>query len=179
MLLKLKFVLGLVLKRNRLWKTLRTWGLSWVVSFQIKLRGVIRNWGSIIHFTTGRDNGRYGYRIPAIWTIPGQRRIHFTSGISGHVNYIFNTKRGLPLNRWVSLKVTQRQVKGGRFRYTIYVNGRQVFTIINTKPRNFRNVKVYVSDPWYPAANGVIRRLIFKVIPVRKPAPGGMCLRLS
>ena len=100
--------------------------------------------------------------------------LHFINEVNGNVNYRFDSKRSFPLNSWIAVKVTQLHIKGKLFRYTIHINGRRVFTVINRKAKNFRKVKVYVSDPWYPAAKGVIRGLVFKAIPVKTSVSRGM-----
>ena len=39
----------------------------------------------------------------------------------------------------------------GMLWYDIIVNGSTFVSVANHQPRNFSNVKEYLSDPWYPA----------------------------
>jgi len=44
--------------------------------------------------------------------------------------------------------------------YKIVTNGTVLHEVENKVPAKFDNVKVYVSDPWYPANPGRIRKII-------------------
>ena len=77
------------------------------------------------------------------------------SGNPSHYNAIHNFNK---LNEWFSLNISQ-QLTNGKYMYKI-TNGDAVLSETeNTRPENFSNVKVYVSDPWHPANPGILRKL--------------------
>ena len=43
--------------------------------------------------------------------------------------------------------------------YEIFIDGKQVKEMENTKAAKFEQVKVYSGDSWYQAANGKMRNL--------------------
>ena len=45
-------------------------------------------------------------------------------------------------------------------RYKIIVGGKQIYSIVNRRAEEFKNVKVYASDPWSNAAKASIRNLV-------------------
>ena len=47
----------------------------------------------------------------------------------------------------------------GDYIYRITVAGKQVHRVINNDPREFKNVKMYVSSPWYEPADAIIKDL--------------------
>ena len=48
---------------------------------------------------------------------------------------------------------------GGEYRYSIIFDGDEVYSEVNRSARQFYNVKVYISGPFYPAAFGYISKL--------------------
>ena len=59
----------------------------------------------------------------------------------------------------ISLLRSQRKM-GSSYVYTVEVNGAVVKSVINLQPKEFSNVKIYGGDPWYQAAQGVMRNLV-------------------
>jgi hypothetical protein len=56
-------------------------------SFELNPRGIIPEWGSIIHFT---NNGQNTSRLPGIWFHPGTNDLHIRFSGSGYWNEGFN-----------------------------------------------------------------------------------------
>ena len=46
--------------------------------------------------------------------------------------------------------------------YRISIGGEELHAVENSQPEEFHNVKVYASDPWYPAQPGSIRNLVIE-----------------
>ena len=155
------FLIVIGLKKNNLITKIPSWGKSWKVCFDLKLTGVIRNWGSIVHFTQGGDMSTYGDRIPAVWTYPGNTRLHFTASVNNIVNKQYNSA-AVPLNRYVKVRIEQRYVSPNVYRYTVFLRGKKIYTLLNRVAKIFKNVKVYAGDPWYPHAKGSIKNLIYE-----------------
>ena len=56
--------------------------------------------------------------------------------------------------------VIVQQLQAGhnhQYYFQIYINNKRVRYIINEKPRVFKNVKYYASDPWHAAAKATIK----------------------
>lgn len=137
--------------------TQKTLPLGWGISFNIFPVNLVHGLSNILHATIGRDVGRIGYRIPAIWFRSGTTRLHICSAVSGGQNYCYNSFRDLPLFKQSFVIVQQIKTSRPRwYRYQIIVNGIRVKSVINTKAEIFSNVKYYTSDPWYTPAKAVL-----------------------
>ena len=146
------------LKRSSLLGTLPTLGMEWILSFDFRPTDYsFKGWTSLVHMTIGSNSGNYGDRTPAIFFHPTQG-MHVTSAINGNKNWVKNVAPPPPIGEWTTLSVSQKS-SGGKYFYSIQVGGQEIFSVENTQPREFSNVKVYASDPWYTAQPGDIRAL--------------------
>ena len=81
-------------------------GKEYIISFQLLLTADISSdYGSIIHFTTGGNVGKYGDRTPALF-VHDKTKLHLASAIDGNSNYYFDTP-ALSLNAWHSIEISQ------------------------------------------------------------------------
>ena len=139
--------------KGKVLKTKDVLPLGWKVSFDLNPYAVVGGFSSILHGTINTDNRNYGDRTPAIWFLSGTTRMHMCSAINGNRNYCFNTPTGLNLHETSNIVVQQiLDPKDGKYHYKIFINGKQVFSVINTRPQVFKNVKYYSGDPWYGPA---------------------------
>ena len=116
---------------------------------------------SVLHFTTGLKNGKYGSRTPGIWfsrNIKGG--LFLVSPISGINNYVYKSRAFTP-NQWIKINVSQTKIKDD-YIYKVAVNGKEVQKVKNTKPEDFEDVKVYVANPWHTAQEGYVRNVSIK-----------------
>ena len=134
---------------------------AWYVSFEIFPEGVVNGWNNIIHFTTGGNHGKHGDRIPAVWFHTASTRLHICSSISGNFNECFNSK-SLKQNVYTKVEIMQKQISNTRYRFSVWIAGKRVYHTVNTAARYFSNVKVFRSDPWHPAANALIKNLVYR-----------------
>ncbi|XP_066922243.1 uncharacterized protein [Clytia hemisphaerica] len=143
---------------------------QWYMSFDVKHVGSIKNhWTNVLHSTTGGNHGTFGYRIPAIWFAPNTRKLHICHAINNNHNYCFNTPNHVPFNKYTNVQIAQiYETDYKRYRYIILINRIQRFTIINSTPRVFHDVRLWGSDPWHNAANAFIKNLVFRSIPHKK-----------
>mgnify|MGYP000275262717 CR=1 FL=1 len=60
----------------------------------------------------------------------------------------------LPIGEWTDIKISQVVLHDGRYEFTIYIGGkfRTYVRKINTEPRVFKNLKVFMGDNNHPAA---------------------------
>ncbi|XP_047145232.1 uncharacterized protein LOC105847055 isoform X2 [Hydra vulgaris] len=148
---------GHMLIRDNLITSIQFLEKEYSVFLKLKLLKLsYQSWTNVIHLTTGGDNGKYGFRTPAIFISPNSPdKLQIASAINGSFNYVFYTQ-SLPLNEWSSIKVSQTQLNE-KYIYTVYLNELLIFSIENTMPQSFSNVLVYAADPWNTAQDGLIK----------------------
>ena len=149
------------MKKNTLIKTIPIVTPYYEVSFSIKpLSNENRHTTSIIHFTTGGNTGRHGFRNPAVWMFGGTR-LHVCTTISNSNSHCWNTPFNLPLKKFSHITLRQEAINGN-LHFFIFINEIEVARIHSNKAYTFRNVKVYAADPWHNPANVVLKNLNFK-----------------
>ena len=118
----------------------------------------------VLHITTGGkgagSGSKYGDRTPAIWT-HSSRGFLVSSAVGGKYSYAKYFKPLPSLGEWTSIKVAQEKV-GSRTVYSITIGGKKVFSVTNSKPAQFENVKIYASSDWYSPVNGSLRNLLIQ-----------------
>ena len=157
------FFLVLVVRKNNRIGTAKNWGKSWILIFDVYIRGITKYKGSVIQFTNGKNNAKYGDRVPGIWILPGTTKLVICSAINGNGNYKFVTKP-LGLNKFVSLKIQQMFTVQGKYEYAIFINGKKVLNIVNKLPQLFNRLGIYAGNPWDRPANCVLRKVRFGII---------------
>eukprot|EP00111_Clytia_hemisphaerica_P017532 TCONS_00051901-protein len=146
------------LTRNTLIKKLKAYYSDFEVSFDIRPFGKVHSWSSILHVTEWDDNSAYGNRIPAVFFRPESNKLTICSAINGNKNYCWSSKTDLPADKFSHVIIKQKLIKN-QFMYTIYVNAKQVFKIVNTRPITLYRAKVFLSSPWHPAAKAFVQRV--------------------
>lgn len=142
----------------------------------MKVIDITKNqWTNVIHFTTDHNKGSMGFRLPAIFLYNNKLRI--SQDVSGKVMH--DTDVDFETNKWIILVISSLK-KGSSTWYTVTVNGKVIETMIDTAPRSYSNVKLYVSDPWYSEANVVIQDFSISVASKYKMVPyaGTIILKL-
>ena len=114
---------------------------------------------NVIHMTHNTNHDSYGDRIGVLFMkgTPLLKETLFRAGVNGVINFVFEPTPMPNINEPVHYEMHQRYVSEGNYRYFIKINGEEVLTILNTDARQFYNVKVYASDPWYRACPGTIK----------------------
>ena len=162
------------LVRGNLLTTIPVLGKQWRVSLEVfpenlNRKGPTSALGSILHMVTGERLGRFGKRIPAIWIHRRKRVLVSTAlGKKPFFNKLFPSNTPTPGN-WTQIEVSQ-SLHGQDYIYEIHIGGERVFSLKNTRPRDFYDVKVYAASPWLPALPGSIRNLKIDVA-VEKSSP--------
>jgi len=121
--------------------------------FTIEPKGVIDDYVSIIHFTTGGNNGQNGRRVPAIWFLPSTTKLRIDYFGRGRYQ---DLPSQLELHKKHSIEV---HVYGRTA--SVHVNGALASQVTIGTRAQLDQVNVYIGDPWYPAANAVISDIIF------------------
>ena len=141
--------------KKKLITTLTVLPKQFEISFNFYPTKWVGGWTNIIHFTTGPNCCAPGSRIPGIFPSKGKVAINFA--LNGNGNYQVWTPK-LALKKWVNIKLNQRR-EGKNYVYRVYLNNKVLKTIVNKKPQDFKNVKVYVSDVWHANQAGLIKNL--------------------
>ena len=149
------------IKKNRKITTLQKFGKEYSISFEVKATKFIRTWASVIHFTKGGNIANYGDRAPAVWFRPGGSRFHICSAVNGQSNYCRNPTKPFKTGVWISVTITQFK-SGSVYLYQIFINNEMIHSTTNRQPQDFKNVMVYVGEPWYNPQPGFIRNLVIR-----------------
>ena len=151
-------------KGNHVWST-SDWSDEFKVEFDVDVNkefsGGIK---SLFHVTTG-ENGGYGSRIPAVFVNPS-KYFHISYHVNGNTNYYQNYN--YELNKEYHFEISQLKNSTGEATYSIKVNGETFHKIVNTSPLKFKDVKLYLSDPWYGTFAPFGNLSNFKIITLSK-----------
>ena len=149
--------------KNRAVATIPRFGKVYTVQFEFKVtQSEYQQWCNIVHITTGGNTGDYGSRIATTFLkyfSDGNVEWVIISPVNGKT--YSNLLKTPSINKWFMVKVTQVNA-GDDYVYKVEVDGNEVDKVKNTKPMQFENVTVYVSDPWHEAPPGYIRNLVIK-----------------
>ena len=119
-------------------------------------------WYNIYHATINGNNEEYGSRTPGIWILYKNGEMYPTvhSPVRGNKDYAIKMN-SIKLNKWIIINVSQTKI-GTEYLYVVETNGMVLRTVKNTKPQEFENVKIYISNPWALAVPGYIRNVYLK-----------------
>ena len=159
-----------LLSKNHLLTTLPTLTKEWRITFDFYPSSYnYQGYAQILHVTTGGKSGKIGDRTPALW-IHKTRGLYIATTLSGKasVGKFFRTKKP-SLNEWTHVEIVQMK-KGSVFTFSLVVKGEILWSVENSDPREFSDVKVFTSSEWYEAQAGLIRRFkIEKMMTGEKP----------
>ena len=140
------------IQKSNLLTTLPHLGKIYFLSFEVKPSSLGSGSENILHFTTGGDN----IKIPAVYFINGI--LNILSEVNGNKVYLYISTKKYRANKWINIQIYQELI-GERYIFKIIVDGKTVHQIENKIPKDFYNVKIYVSDPWKTNCKGLIRNL--------------------
>jgi len=142
---------------------------TYEVSFEMWPITIKKGWTNVIHLSRGENNRRYGDRIPAVffWQTGNEDTpadMFIAAAVNNNKNTFKKAYSKAPLKTWYKVKVQQQKVDG-KYVYSLFINGKQVYKIVNKRPTVFKNVAVYASDPWFSATQVWIRNLCLSTKP--------------
>jgi hypothetical protein len=122
------------------------------LTMDITPRGTVGHWGSIIHFTTGRDCCDFGHRAPGIWFAPNT-----IDTFALHIGYAND-------GGWAARPSGMPFQIGKTTRLELLCRGEKITITVDNKVYNYTHdsyrysgpVTVYGGNPWYPPANCTI-----------------------
>jgi len=66
-----------------------------------------------------------------------------------------------PIGKWTRITLSQENFSG-EARYRVLIDGVEKYSVRNAQDGEFRNVRVYASNPWHEALPGYIKNLSVK-----------------
>ena len=152
------------LEKGKVIKELDVLPRAWKVSIEIKPSSKVKGHTSIFRGTIGGNYKQHGDRIPAIFFKTSSNKLIICSSINDNANYCDpKDLPGIPLNEWTKIVVQQIQKDDIKYHYEIFINGTNEHSIVNEKPRSFKNVKYYASDPIRKPADAMIKNVVIEL----------------
>lgn len=140
-------------KQDTIVKTIPFLPQTYTFSLKMKVLDITRHQlMNVLHFTTAHNKNDTNYVLPAIFIYENKLRI--SQDVNSEVMHGTNIE--FEPNRWIFIVVSSIK-RGSTYWYTVTVNGKTVENKIDKSPHSYKNVTLYVSDPWHVAANVVIR----------------------
>ena len=133
---------------------------SYTISFDIKPLSVQSSWSNVLHFTIGANRGSFGDRAPAVWFMKNSTVLYICSDFYSSTNKCSKSKP-LVVGRYHLVVIQQRNVGLRYSLYSAFLDGRYIHHWANFRPRCFKGVKVFMSDPWYKAASALIKKFTY------------------
>lgn len=128
------------------------------LSFNITPKGLVGNWGSILHFTvSGKDCCNPGDRAPGIWFFPGGLTLHVRIGDQTNGNW------GIDVAGCQMGKTSKVVIECRNSVVNVSVDGNKA-TLAQPTKRPVGQATVYSADPFYMAANAQIANLMYEYL---------------
>ena len=168
--LKISLTHFFTVTKGQILETITKWGSTFNVEADITVIKQPNQPKNIFHFTQNLDNTKYGDRIPTVLLLK-DGNIRICSAINGDKNFCKGFK--YELDTKYHLKIQQFR-QNEKTIYNIIMNDNIIYSGENKQPKDFDNVKVYVSDKWYDPFTsefGLLENLQYDKIRTY-PAPG-------
>ena len=68
-----------------------------------------------------------------------------------------------PIMEWTKINATQKFVNG-KYTFNVYIDETEAFSIENNDPKEYKDVKLYLGDPWFNPQPGFVRNLFTDAI---------------
>eukprot|EP00466_Bigelowiella_natans_P010902 jgi/Bigna1/76348/fgenesh1_pg.40_\ len=134
------------------------------LSFDLVAKGTTASWGSILHFTTGKDSSR----IPGLWFYPKTLQLHWRTAVFSDSNHGCDPDpKAIQIGKKHHIDLIAVKAGEGNSHLIMEIDGKQE-CYVETKSDlhgGVKNAQVWVSDPWYDAAEAEISNLIYRPIP--------------
>ena len=132
---------------------------TFVFSFDIKPNKKVSGYSSVVRITDGKkDCCDVGNRVPNIKFYSNTFKMQIAFSLNGKGSVQFNTE---PLKEGVYSTVVIKQTftYGTSYRYSIAINGEEVYQAENKKAQEFKNLKLYAGDEYTQQADVFIKNL--------------------
>ena len=118
--------------------------LEFHIFFKIYPLSFVKKLHNVIHLTVGSNKKNHGKEVLGVW---------FSEAGNGKLKITVPTKESFfetdpVLKTEYSTVHILQQLENGSYIYTIKINEEIVFSEKNLKPKIYKNVQVYASNPW-------------------------------
>ena len=129
----------------------------------LKPTGTIAGWSNILLMAsdTTKDCCNDGNRIPAIFFHGNSNKLHVCFAISGSGNKCYNSDN-LPSGKVTKIGIQQVHQYETTYRYSISLNGKEVYQTPNTKAKEYKNVKLYLGNEYHNPAKASVLKVKFQ-----------------
>jgi|ERR1712176_859356 len=151
-------IIKTLIQRGTLMKTLANLYKRYDIKIEFFLsrhKSKSQSWSNLIHLTCEGNNEKIGDRIPGIWFFPGHDRLHIRTAVGDNKNGGVNGSRPLKLGL-TKIHISQKPDANGTWCFSVVVDNdgeKKMYKCCQGTPRDFQDVKVYVSNPWHEAAD--------------------------
>ena len=148
-----------MLKKRSVLTTLPILTKEWKVSFEFNPKSYnYRGLAQVLQITIGGKSENIGDRTPSLW-IHRTRGVYIVTTLNGEANVgKFFAKKKPPIGEWTRIEISQAK-QDSDYMFSLTIGDEKVWSVANSKPQDFSDVKVYASSPWYVAQAGNIRGL--------------------
>ena len=148
-----------MLKKRSVLTTLPILTKEWKVSFEFNPKSYnYRGLAQVLQITRGGKSENIGDRTPSLW-IHRTRGVYIVTTLNGEANVgKFFAKKKPPIGEWTRIEISQAK-QDSDYMFSLTIGDEKVWSVANSKPQDFSDVKVYASSPWYVAQAGNIRGL--------------------
>jgi len=131
---------------------------EFVLDFEVKFTGTMHKWSSLVHFT---PEEAFQEHYPAIAVFPNSRKLHVRMATTLDLNEGCDPFTELPNGNWTSVQIL---VIGKGTIMEVFFDGKSVCrkSMRGDVVPGIPNVKVFISDPWQPAASAIVRRMSYQ-----------------
>nr|XP_047132480.1 uncharacterized protein LOC124811205 [Hydra vulgaris] len=148
------------IKANTLLTTFNIFPKEYEITFEVYLSSFTsgNNYckcANLFRFTSGNDDLDINERLLAAW-FTTYATLTFYLFINNHSVQVLNIPFSIG---WKKFNISQLLLHGA-YISTIQVDGTIISSVTNTDAKEFYNVKLYFSDPWYLAQPGMARNLL-------------------
>ena len=99
----------MVIKKDNLLTTLPSLDKEYKITFDMFItKHIVDNFRTVVHFTVGGNNDKYGDRTPGVWTF--KKRLSVASAVSGNRNKVFMYPKVLEEGKWTNVEISQSLV---------------------------------------------------------------------
>ena len=148
-----------MLKKSSVLTTLPILTKEWKVSFEFNPKSYkYRGLAQVLQITIGGKSENIGDRTPSLW-IHKTRGVYIITTLDGKANVGKSfAKKKPPIGEWTRNEISQAK-QDSSYMFSLTIGGETLWSVANSKPEEFSDVKVYASSPWFVAQAGSIRGL--------------------
>ena len=131
-------------------------------TLDIKPTGTKKGWTNVFRATATPTKNccSYGNRVPAIFFRSDTSKLHICNSINGRGNFYIDEM--IPMDKYTTVTIQQLRNEDGKYRYTILLDHKEAYTVINNKPQVFKNVQVFFGDRFYQPSEAMIKNFLFQ-----------------